>query len=146
MDLHSPLTIGASQGADLVDLLNESIAHFSGVVWMIPPTVGCRKSTHRRFPFSAYPYGRDLVGDITAYGRKHSSASKDFFPHLWSGVSASTAVAVPCSARLRISERRSKPKMPHRLKADYEPSPRLSNTICGVAIVEAPAMVNSSKD
>jgi hypothetical protein len=146
VDLHPPLTIRASQGVYLEDLLNEPMAHFPGIGWMIPPTTGCRKSTHRRFPFSAYPGGRDLVGSMTAYGRKHSSASKDFFPHLWSEVSASTAVAVPCSARLRISERRSKPKMPHRLKADYEPSPRLSNTICGVAIVEAPAMVNSSKD
>jgi hypothetical protein len=79
VDLHPPLTIGASQCVDLVDLLNEPIAHFSGIVWIIPPTAGCRKSTHRRFPFSAYPDGRDLVEDMTAYGRKHSSASKDFF-------------------------------------------------------------------
>lgn len=69
-----------------------------------------------------------------------------FLSHLWSGVSASTAVAVACSARLQISQRRSKPKMPHRLKADYEPSPRLSNAICGVVVVEAPARVNSCKD
>ena len=79
VDLHPPLTIRASQGVYLEDLLNEPIAHFSGIVWIIPPTAGCRKSTHRRFPFSAYPDGRDLVEDMTAYGRKHSSASKDFF-------------------------------------------------------------------
>ena len=38
-----------------------------------------RETTHRRFRLSAYPDGRELVGDMTAYGRKHSSASKDFF-------------------------------------------------------------------
>jgi len=78
VDLHPPLTIRASQGVYLEDLLNEPMAHFPGIGWMIPPTTGCRKSTHRRFPFSAYPGGRDLVGSMTAYGCKHSSASKQF--------------------------------------------------------------------